>query len=90
MCTAHSFSHIWAYAVTIHKCQRLSFNCAIVDLSDKVFAEGMAYVALSRARLLAELHIIAIYQQYFRVSVKYLRKINRLRKEFRKNLPFPQ
>ena len=33
--------------------------CAIVDLSDKVFAEGMAYVALPSVRLLAGLHLIA-------------------------------
>ena len=28
---------ILAYAVTIHKCQGLSLDCAIVDLSDRVF-----------------------------------------------------
>ena len=44
------FSLILAYAVTIHKCQGLSLDCAIVDLSDKVFSAGMAYVAISRYR----------------------------------------
>ena len=39
---------ILAYAVTIHKCQGLSLNCAIIDLSNNVFSSGMAYVALSR------------------------------------------
>ena len=29
------FPLILAYAVTIHKCQGLSLDCAIVDLSDK-------------------------------------------------------
>ena len=42
------FPLILAYAVTIHKCQGLSLDCAIVDLSDKVFSAVMAYVALSR------------------------------------------
>ena len=42
------FPLILAYAVTIHKCQGLSLDCAIVDLSCEVFSDGMAYVALSR------------------------------------------
>ena len=31
------FPLILAFAVTIHKCQGLSLNCAIIDLSDKIF-----------------------------------------------------
>ena len=38
------FPLILAFAVTIHKCQGLSLDCAMMDLSDEVF---MAYVALS-------------------------------------------
>ena len=51
------FLHILAYAVTIHKCQGLSLNNAIIDLSNKVFSPGMAYVALSRVRLLTLTHL---------------------------------
>ena len=40
------FPLILAYGVTIHKCQGLSLDCALVDLSDKVFSPGMAYVAI--------------------------------------------
>ena len=47
-----------AYAVTIHKCQGLSLDCAIVDLSNNVFCAGMAYVAISRVRTLEGLHLI--------------------------------
>ena len=36
-----------SYAVTIHKSQGLSLDSAIIDLSDKVIGEGMAYLALS-------------------------------------------
>ena len=40
------FPLIMSYAVTIHKCQGLSLDCALMDLSDEVFSPGMAYVAL--------------------------------------------
>ena len=49
---------ILAFAITIHKCQGLSLNSAIIDLSDSVFSPGMAYVALSRVRTLDGLHLV--------------------------------
>ena len=52
------FPLILVYAVTIHKCQGLSLDSAIIDLSSKVFSPGMAYVALSRVRSLSGLHLI--------------------------------
>lgn len=45
-----------AWAVTIHKSQGLSLDYVTVDLT-KVFAEGMTYVALSRARTMEGLSI---------------------------------
>ena len=53
------FSLILAYAVTIHKSQGLSLDCAIIDLSSQVFGEGMAYVAPSRVRSLSGVHLTA-------------------------------
>ena len=41
------FPLILAYAITIHKCQGLSLDCAMMDLSDHFFSSGMAYIALS-------------------------------------------
>ena len=65
------------------KCQGLSLDCAIVDLSEKVFSAGMAYVALSRVRTLSSLHLIAFNPE---VSTQSLKEVNRLRETFRKDL----
>ena len=77
---------ILAYAVTIHKCQGLSLDCAIVDLSDEVFSAGMAYVALSRVRSLSGLHLIEFHSKSLMVSVSCLKEVNRLREKYRPDL----
>lgn len=41
---------ILAYALTIHKSQGSTIDCAIIDIGPNIFAPGQAYVALSRAR----------------------------------------
>jgi hypothetical protein len=81
------FPLILAYAVTIHKCQGLSLDCAIVDLSTEVFSEGMAYVALSRVRSLDGLFLAAFDPQSIRASLSSLKEVNRLRKTYRADLP---
>ena len=58
------------YAVIIHKCQGLSLDCAIVDLSDNVFCAGMAYVAMSRVRTLEGLHLTAFDPRSIIVNLK--------------------
>ncbi len=81
------FPLILAYAVTIHKCQGLSLDCAIINLSDKVFSAGMAYVALSRVRSLSGLYLSAFDPRSVMVSGKSLKEVNRLRGTYRKDLP---
>ena len=80
------FPLILAYAVTIHKCQGLSLDCAIVDLSDKVFSAGMAYVAVSQVRTLAGLHLVAFEPKSIMVSTSCLKEVNRLRAAYRPDL----
>ena len=41
-----------AYAVTIHNYQGLPLDFALIKFSDHIFADGMAYVALSRLKAL--------------------------------------
>ena len=63
------FPLIVAFAVTIHKCQGLLLECAMMDLSDQVFIPGMAYVALSRVKEIENLHLIAFNPQSIMVSI---------------------
>ncbi len=80
------FPLIPAYAITIHKCQGLSLDRAIIDLSDKVFSPGMAYVALSRVRTIEGVYLTSFDPKSIMVSDDCLREINRLRSTFREDL----
>ncbi len=47
-----------AWAVTIHKSQGLSFDNVVID-AEKSFAAGQVYVALSRCRTFAGVHLVS-------------------------------
>ena len=76
-----------AFAITVHKCQGLSLNLALMELSQKAFVSGMAYVALSRVRTLEGVHLISFNKASIIVSRDCLQEVNRLRKEYRPDLP---
>uniref|UniRef100_A0A1X7UC97 ATP-dependent DNA helicase n=1 Tax=Amphimedon queenslandica TaxID=400682 RepID=A0A1X7UC97_AMPQE len=81
------FPLILVFTVTIHKCQGLSLDNAIIDLSNNVFKEGMAYLALSRVRTLSGVHLTCFNPKSLMVCSKSIREINRLRHLYRSDLP---
>ncbi len=62
-----------AWAITVHKSQGMSIDEAVMDLSD-VFEFGQGYVALSRVRRLAGLHILGWNAKAFLVHPEILAK----------------
>lgn len=60
-----------AWAITVHKSQGMSMDKAVMDLSE-VFEYGQGYVALSRVRNLAGLHILGWNDRAFLVHPEVL------------------
>ena len=80
--TRQQFPLILAFAVTIHKCQGLTLNDAIIDLSYRLFSPGMAYVALLRVHTLNGIHLTAFDPAAIMVDKKSLQEVNRLRAHY--------
>ena len=64
--------------MTVHKSQGMSMDAAIIDLS-QAFEYGQGYVALSRVRTLAGLHLLGINQRALEVHPEILQKDRELR-----------
>jgi ATP-dependent DNA helicase PIF1 len=59
-----------AYAVTIHKAQGATLDCALIDIGGNTFEYGQAYVALSRVKSLDCLYIWDLAPNAFMVHPK--------------------
>ena len=62
-----------AWAITVHKSQGMSFDEAVMDLSD-VFEFGQGYVALSRVRRLSGLHLLGWNERALQVHPEVIEK----------------
>ncbi len=60
------------WAATIHKAQGSSLDCAEIDLGERVFVEGQAYVALSRVRSLDGLSLVSLEPSVFKANRLFL------------------
>ena len=59
-----------AYALTIHKAQGATLDCALIDIGTSTFECGQAYVALSRVRSLDSLYIWDLEKSAFKTHDK--------------------
>jgi ATP-dependent DNA helicase PIF1 len=61
-----------AYAITIHKAQGATLDCALIDIGTSTFECGQAYVALSRVKNLDSLYVWDVEATAFRAHPKVL------------------
>lgn len=59
-----------AYAITIHKAQGATLDCALIDIGTNTFEYGQAYVALSRVKNLESLYIWDVEPTAFKTHPK--------------------
>jgi len=62
-----------AWAITVHKSQGMSLDAAVIDLT-RAFEYGQGYVALSRLRSLAGLHLLGLNERALRVHPQAVEK----------------
>ena len=62
-----------AWAITVHKSQGMSLDSAVIDLS-RAFEYGQGYVALSRLRSLAGLHLLGLNERALHVHPRAIEK----------------
>ena len=73
---------ILAWALTIHKTQSATLDSVVVDIGKTIFADGQAYVALSRVRKIRGLYISSFDPNTIKASKKVREFYDKL-----KNIP---
>lgn len=68
---------ILAYALTIHKSQSLTLDCAYIETSD-VFCNHQIYVALSRLKTLDSLYLKSLNEHKIKVNKKVIEFMNEI------------
>lgn len=59
-----------AYAITIHKAQGATLDCALIDVGGRTFEYGQAYTALSRVKDMESLYIHDLSAEAFKAHPK--------------------
>lgn len=70
-----------AWAISIHKSQGMTLDCAEISL-ERVFADGQAYVALSRARSLSAVRITGFDVSCVRANKKVIEFYNFIENDY--------
>lgn len=80
MATRRQIPLILAWSLTIHKVQGCTLDFGIIDMGRSVFANGQAYVAMSRVRSLTGLFISSFVEESIKVdseALEYTKEIEK-------------
>lgn len=67
-----------AYAISINKSQGMTLDYILIDLGTSIFGDGMAYVALSRAKTLKSIVITNLSKSSFKVNKDVIEFYNKI------------
>ena len=71
-----------AFALTVHKTQGLTLPHTTISLDEQMFANGQAYVAMSRATSWKNIEIRSFNPNTIKVDNEMLAELNRLQQKF--------